>query len=50
VLVVEQDARIALDSAQRAYLRLIVIGVVIIGLVVLRPQGLLGRREEMVLE
>jgi len=27
-----------------------VIGLVIIGLVLLRPQGLLGRREEMVLE
>jgi branched-chain amino acid transport system permease protein len=39
-----------LDSAQRAYLRLIVIGLVIIGLVLLRPQGILGRREEMVLE
>jgi len=39
-----------LDSAQRAYVRLIVIGVVIIGLVVFRPQGLLGRRDEMVLE
>jgi branched-chain amino acid transport system permease protein len=39
-----------LDSAERAYLRLIVIGIVIIGLVVLRPQGILGRREEMVLE
>jgi branched-chain amino acid transport system permease protein len=40
----------SLDSAQRAYLRLIVIGLVIIGLVVFRPQGILGRREEMVLE
>jgi branched-chain amino acid transport system permease protein len=39
-----------LDSAQRAYLRLIVIGLVIIGLVVFRPQGVLGRRDEMVLE
>lgn len=39
-----------LDSAQRAYLRLIVIGVVIIGLVLFRPQGILGRRNEMVLE
>jgi ABC-type branched-subunit amino acid transport system permease subunit len=39
-----------LDSAERAYLRLIVIGLVIIGLVVLRPQGILGRRKEMVLE
>jgi ABC-type branched-subunit amino acid transport system permease subunit len=37
-------------SDQRAYLRLIVIGVVIIVLVVWRPQGLLGRREELVLE
>jgi branched-chain amino acid transport system permease protein len=40
----------SLDSAERAYLRLIVIGLVIIGLVVFRPQGILGRREEMVLE
>jgi ABC-type branched-subunit amino acid transport system permease subunit len=39
-----------LDSAERAYVRLMVIGVVIIGLVVLRPQGILGRRDEMVLE
>lgn len=39
-----------LDSADRAYLRLIVIGLVIIGLVILRPQGILGRRDEMVLE
>ena len=38
------------DSAQRAYLRLIVIGVVIIGLVLFRPQGILGRRDEMVIE
>jgi branched-chain amino acid transport system permease protein len=40
----------SLDSAERAYVRLIVIGLVIIGLVVFRPQGILGRREEMVLE
>jgi ABC-type branched-subunit amino acid transport system permease subunit len=39
-----------LDSAERAYLRLIVIGLVIIGLVLFRPQGVLGRRDEMVLE
>jgi len=39
-----------LDSAERAYLRLIIIGLVIIGLVLLRPQGILGRRKEMVLE
>ena len=31
-------------------MRLIVIGLAIIGLVVLRPQGILGRRDEMVLE
>ncbi len=40
----------SLDSAQRAYVRLIVIGLAIIGLVLFRPQGLLGRRDEMVLE
>jgi branched-chain amino acid transport system permease protein len=39
-----------LDSADRAYVRLIVIGLVIIALVLLRPQGLLGKRAEMVLE
>jgi ABC-type branched-subunit amino acid transport system permease subunit len=39
-----------LDSADRAYVRLIVIGLVIIGLVLLRPQGILGKRDEMVLE
>jgi len=38
------------DSAERAYLRLILIGLVIIGLVLFRPQGILGRREELVLE
>jgi branched-chain amino acid transport system permease protein len=40
----------SLDSADRAYLRLIIIGLVIIGLVLLRPQGILGKRDEMVLE
>jgi branched-chain amino acid transport system permease protein len=39
-----------LDSASRAYLRLIVIGLLLIGLMYFRPQGLLGRREEMLLE
>jgi ABC-type branched-subunit amino acid transport system permease subunit len=39
-----------LDSTERAYVRLIVIGLVIIGMVLFRPQGLLGSREEMVLE
>jgi branched-chain amino acid transport system permease protein len=39
-----------LGGADRAYLRLIIIGLVIIGLVVVRPQGILGKRDEMVLE
>jgi branched-chain amino acid transport system permease protein len=39
-----------LDSTERAYVRLIVIGLLIIGLVLFRPQGLFGSREEMVLE
>jgi branched-chain amino acid transport system permease protein len=37
-------------SDQRAYLRLILIGLIIIVLVLVRPQGLLGKRQEMVLE
>jgi ABC-type branched-subunit amino acid transport system permease subunit len=37
-------------SDQRAYLRLIIIGLIILALVVLRPQGLLGKKQEMVLE
>jgi ABC-type branched-subunit amino acid transport system permease subunit len=37
-------------SDQRAYLRLIIIGLIILLLVVLRPQGLLGNKREMVLE
>jgi branched-chain amino acid transport system permease protein len=39
-----------LDSAERAYVRLMIIGLVIIGLVLFRPQGLLGKRKEMVFE
>lgn len=39
-----------LDSAGRAYVRLILIGLILIGLMAFRPQGLLGRRREMVLE
>lgn len=39
-----------LSGADRAYVRLIVIGLVIIGLVLARPQGILGKRDEMVLE
>ena len=39
------------ESAERAYPRLIVIGLAIIGLTALfRPQGIFGRREELVLE
>jgi branched-chain amino acid transport system permease protein len=37
-------------SADRAYLRLIIVGAVLIGLMAFRPQGILGRREELVLE
>jgi neutral amino acid transport system permease protein len=39
-----------LDSTERAYVRLIVIGLVLIGLMFFRPQGILGSRKEMVLE
>jgi branched-chain amino acid transport system permease protein len=38
------------DSAERAYLRLMMIGLALIGLILFRPQGLLGRREELVLD
>jgi ABC-type branched-subunit amino acid transport system permease subunit len=39
-----------LESAQRAYVRLMVIGLILIGLMAFRPQGILGKREELVLE
>jgi branched-chain amino acid transport system permease protein len=39
-----------LQSAQRAYVRLMIIGLILIGLMAFRPQGILGKREEMVLE
>jgi branched-chain amino acid transport system permease protein len=39
-----------LDSTERAYVRLIVIGLVIIGLMLFRPQGIFGSRKEMVPE
>jgi ABC-type branched-subunit amino acid transport system permease subunit len=39
-----------LDSTERAYVRLIVIGLVLIGLMLFRPQGIFGSRKEMVLE
>jgi ABC-type branched-subunit amino acid transport system permease subunit len=38
------------DSAERAYLRLVIIGLILIGLMAFRPQGIFGRREELVLE
>jgi|RhiMetdeSRZDD1v2_1073273.scaffolds.fasta_scaffold36505_4 ABC-type branched-subunit amino acid transport system permease subunit len=38
------------DSGERAYLRLIIIGLILIGLMAFRPQGIFGKREEMVLE
>lgn len=38
------------DAAGRASLRLIIIGLLLIALMAFRPQGLLGRREEMILE
>ena len=37
-------------SDQRAYLRLIIVGLIILVLVLVRPQGLLGNKREMVLE
>ena len=39
-----------LDTADQAFLRLILIGLILIGLMAFRPQGIFGRREEMVLE
>ena len=39
-----------LDPAQLAYLRLMVIGAILIALMAWRPQGIFGNREEMVLE
>jgi branched-chain amino acid transport system permease protein len=39
-----------LDPAQLAYTRLMVIGAILIALMAWRPQGLFGKREEMILE
>ncbi|MDP9329637.1 MAG: branched-chain amino acid ABC transporter permease [Actinomycetota bacterium] len=39
-----------LTSGDRAYVRLIIIGLILIGLMAFRPQGLFGKREEMILE
>ncbi len=38
------------DSGERAYLRLVIIGLILIALMAFRPQGLFGKRVEMVLE
>jgi len=38
------------DSVQRAYLRIMIIGFVLIFLMLKRPQGIFGKRAEMVLE
>jgi ABC-type branched-subunit amino acid transport system permease subunit len=37
-------------SDERAYLRLVIIGLFLIVLMAFRPQGIFGRREELVLE
>lgn len=39
-----------LQSGQRAYLRLFVVGLLLLLFMVLRPQGVFGKREELVLE
>lgn len=38
------------DSAERAYLRLMIIGLVLIALMAFRPQGIFGKREDLVFE
>ena len=38
------------DSPERAYLRLVIIGLILIALMAFRPQGLLGKREDLVFE
>lgn len=39
-----------LESSDRAYVRLIIVGLVLIAIVMWRPQGILGNRKEMILE
>lgn len=39
-----------LGSAERAYLRLFVVGAVLVALIAFRPQGIFGRREELAFE
>jgi branched-chain amino acid transport system permease protein len=38
------------DAPERAYLRLVIIGVLLIGLMAFRPQGIFGRKEDLVFE
>jgi ABC-type branched-subunit amino acid transport system permease subunit len=38
------------DASQRAYIRIMIIGIVLIILMMRRPQGIFGKRQEMVLE
>jgi branched-chain amino acid transport system permease protein len=38
------------DSADRAFLRLVIVGLILIALMAFRPQGIFGKREEMLLE
>jgi branched-chain amino acid transport system permease protein len=38
------------DAPERAYLRLVIIGLILIALMAFRPQGLLGRKEDLVFE
>jgi hypothetical protein len=38
------------DASQRSYMRIMIIGIVLIVLMIRRPQGIFGKREEMVLE
>lgn len=39
-----------LDSTERAYVRQMIIGALLIGFILFRPQGIVGRRQEAVLE
>ena len=39
-----------LDSADRAFARLVIVGLILILLMAFRPQGIFGKREEMLLE
>ena len=38
------------DSGDRAYLRLLIVGVVLVLLMAVRPEGLFGKRQELLLE